>query len=105
MQKICKCTIVNGIPTPEPGFAITGTITIRIPDGDGQLWYMTKRTPAEEDPSISFVEPPEQFGTTAKRPTGRMSKDWKGFCYFDTTLDRPIWWAGTKWKFSDGTNA
>lgn len=40
-------------------------------------------------------------GTTAQRPTTVGI----GFTYFDTTLNRPIWWNGTTWRFSDGTAA
>lgn len=40
-------------------------------------------------------------GTTAQRPTVRPT----GFAYFDTTVNRPIWWNGTSWRFADGTAA
>lgn len=40
-------------------------------------------------------------GTTAQRPTIRPT----GFAYFDTTVNRPIWWNGTSWRFADGTAA
>jgi hypothetical protein len=39
-------------------------------------------------------------GTTANRPTERLQI---GQYYYDTTLDRPIWWNGTVWKKADGT--
>lgn len=29
----------------------------------------------------------------------------KGFCYFDSTLNKPIWWTGTKWVDSIGIDA
>lgn len=40
-------------------------------------------------------------GTTAQRPTIRPS----GFAYFDTTVNRPIWWNGASWRFADGLAA
>lgn len=41
-----------------------------------------------------------QSGTTANRPTSLL---WTGRTYFDTTLNRPIWWTGTQWIKADGT--
>jgi hypothetical protein len=40
-----------------------------------------------------------QAGTTASRPTVTTV----GYCYFDATLSKPIWWSGTFWKDSAGT--
>jgi len=40
------------------------------------------------------------YGTTIQRPT---SKQQIGQIYFDTTLDIPIWWNGTKWVNASGT--
>jgi hypothetical protein len=40
------------------------------------------------------------YGTTINRPkTGLQT----GQQYFDTTLDIPIWWNGTKWVNASGT--
>jgi hypothetical protein len=39
-------------------------------------------------------------GTTALRPTDALQV---GQVYFDTTLNRPIWWTGTQWIKADGT--
>lgn len=39
-------------------------------------------------------------GTTANRPTKVL---WTGRTYFDTTLNRPIWYTGTNWIRADGT--
>ena len=123
MQKICKCAIVNGVPTPEPGFAITGTITIRFPDGDGQAWFMTARTQAEADSPVPLVEVKDMtdaqvaadplfpiiqratkalrmFGPTSKRPI--LDATDKGFMYIDNTLNVTIWWYGTNWRDSAG---
>lgn len=43
-----------------------------------------------------------QSGTTAQRPTAGPLL-WIGGPYFDTTLNRPIWWTGTQWIKADGT--
>lgn len=40
-------------------------------------------------------------GTTAQRP----AKAPTGFMYFDETVGKPIWWAGSGWKYADGTAA
>jgi len=43
-------------------------------------------------------------GTTAKRPVSTAQVALAvGQIYYDTTLDRPIWWNGTVWKKADGT--
>jgi hypothetical protein len=43
-------------------------------------------------------------GTTAQRPLQSLQAPLPvGQYYYDTTLDRPIWWNGTVWKKADGT--
>ena len=42
-------------------------------------------------------------GTTANRPTSATTPLAIGQFYYDTTLDRPIWWNGTVWKNASGT--
>lgn len=42
----------------------------------------------------------QQYGTTAQRPLKGL---YKGRTYFDTTLNRPIWYTGTNWIRADGT--
>jgi hypothetical protein len=39
-------------------------------------------------------------GTTAARPTKNLLV---GQPYFDTTINRPIWWDGTNWINASGT--
>ena len=41
-------------------------------------------------------------GATESRPS---SGNWTGRQYFDTTLGKPVWWNGTKWVLSDGSDA
>lgn len=40
------------------------------------------------------------FGNSTSRPT--LNENNIGFQYFDTTLNKPIWWNGTKWADSTG---
>lgn len=43
-------------------------------------------------------------GTTTQRPVDSVQVPLPiGQFYYDTTLDRPIWWNGTVWKKADGT--
>ena len=43
-------------------------------------------------------------GTTAQRPLQSVQAPLPiGQYYYDTTLDRPIYWNGTVWKKADGT--
>ena len=42
---------------------------------------------------------PINNGNSTERPTGIS----KGFQYYDTTLNKPIWWTGTKWVDATGT--
>ena len=41
----------------------------------------------------------KNIGNTDGRPISVVS----GFSYFDTNLNKPIWWTGSKWVDSDGT--
>lgn len=45
------------------------------------------------------VSPPNNIGTTAARPTS----PYVGQEYFDTTLNRPIWYGNTGWINASGT--
>jgi parallel beta-helix repeat protein len=42
-----------------------------------------------------------QSGTSAERPTPTTEQ--KGRSYFDTTLNKPVWWDGTGWRDAAGT--
>ena len=41
-------------------------------------------------------------GATSSRPTP--DAIFKNFEYFDTTLNKPIWWTGSTWVDATGTN-
>ena len=55
----------------------------------------------------NYVSKGLRKGSTANRPTLFVSRSWitldEGYCYFDTTLGKPIWWNGTAWVDSTGT--
>ena len=42
----------------------------------------------------------KDYGTTSERPIGINTV----FQYFDTTLNKPIWWTGTEWVDSNGVS-
>lgn len=42
------------------------------------------------------------YGTTQNRPSSLITT---GYKYFDTTLNKPIWWNGTKWVDYNGNSA
>lgn len=42
-------------------------------------------------------------GTTEERPTESLQNfPVQNFCYLDTTLNKPIWWTGTRWIDATG---
>ncbi len=43
-----------------------------------------------------------KFGTTQDRPDFPIGSG-QGFQYFDTTIDKPIWWTGSKWVNATGS--
>ncbi len=45
-----------------------------------------------------------QVGPTASRPVGLGAAD-AGLQYFDSTLGKPVWWAGANWHDATGTGA
>lgn len=55
-----------------------------------------RTTDANNNGSIST------YGTTQQRPTTTYIN--VGFQYFDTTLNKPIWWAGMNWVDSTGAS-
>ena len=50
---------------------------------------------------ISDMEFRKEYGSTSNRPN--INSVWDGFCYFDTTLKKPIWKAGSKWVDATGS--
>lgn len=52
--------------------------------------------------NTGFSDGVSKQGTTRTRPTSGL---YVGFVFFDTTLSKPIWWTGSKWVDSTGSNA
>ncbi len=56
-----------------------------------------------DTPNDSYDVVPRKYvnlnGVTANRPTGSVL----GQFYFDTTINRPVWWDGSKFIRADGT--
>jgi hypothetical protein len=53
---------------------------------------------------IDYYSAYRSYGDTAHRPVFN-AYTIKGRSYFDTTLNMPIYWNGTKWVKADGTDA
>jgi hypothetical protein len=67
--------------------------SIHIRDGSGvDLWNIS---------NAGAVTTPLMVGVTASRPT--LVAGQAGAMYYDTTLQKPIWWTGTAWKDATGT--
>jgi hypothetical protein len=56
--------------------------------------------PVSNVPADSETPEPE-WGPTPSRPTVPAMSQF----FFDTTLDKPVWWDGAQWVDSDGTPA
>lgn len=54
---------------------------------------------------IGYIIQRNYHGTTSNRPDW-LTNDYQsiGFMYFDTTLNKPIWWKGTGWVDATGTS-
>ena len=70
----------------------------------------SKRT-VESDGSITYdntwvdangYTPSLSVGTTQNRPL--LGSTDVGYQFFDTTINKPIWWTGTKWVDANGTD-
>lgn len=62
-----------------------------INDGTGTMRY------TNGDKALSRI------GESSYRPSDYLTEEDKGFQYYDTTLNKPIWWNGSKWIDSTGT--
>lgn len=72
----------QGIPGPPSSIKINGKIYNQV---DGVITLPN-----------SIIHP-----SGAHRP----SQPNVGECFFDTSINKPIWWNGSSWVLSDGTNA
>lgn len=64
--------------------------------------FNTDILPEAQKIEISYNKIEKTFGSTSSRPINNL---YKGFQYFDTTLNKPVWWNGTKWVNLEGNDA
>jgi hypothetical protein len=87
--------IINGTKAPNlpiPTIAYSQTVQESFSNAL-RLYFNTI------DSAINTLSTPS-VGTTAARPTVGLQI---GQQYFDTTINRPIWWDGTNWINAAGT--
>ena len=65
--------------------------------GDLARWTEPWRNWFSQVRLVCFAQ--QESGTTANRPTKNL---YIGRRFFDTTLNRPIWYTGTNWIRADG---
>jgi len=105
MEKADDGTFYRRIQTSENGVTAARPSATAV---DGQTYYdTTLRTLVAWGPNNGYGVPGWVHagaviptGTTAGRPT--LSTNHPGTAYFDTTINRPIWWNGTIWVNPDG---
>jgi hypothetical protein len=102
-QSVTQSIFSNGSPD---GIRITANnpVNIGFPAPFSQ-WYIGRATANADDIAYMSGGLAKRYiqynasGTTANRPTGKQT----GFMYFDTTLNKPVFFDGTNWRDSTGT--
>ena len=72
------------------------------PQNNHQLGFVTLSTGSDLNACGFKRIPISLSGTTANRPS---SGQWTGLQYYDTDIDKPVWWSGTAWKDATGVVA
>ena len=75
---------------------------LRLPLADSWQEWRRALTLWGRDAAFHISRSMPESGSTADRPTSDL---WVGRQYFDTTLGRPVWWAGAGWVDATGTAA
>ena len=97
MRNIAKGIIRNGN-------LIQINNNLKLNDGNtggtlaGELWYTSKQLRYHDGTNAKIIAI-VSIGTTVQRPTGVTA----GFQFYDTTLNKPIWWNGINWVDATGT--
>lgn len=75
-------------------------------DASGFMKYNFSNPDAEFTSDSGYYIQPCISGTTANRPTSRLTNDYQsiGFRYFDTTIGKPVFWNGTGWVDATGAS-
>lgn len=100
--------IVTEGQTPLTGFAI-GCIDTSIGNSYGTIHYPVHRVSQNVYtplicPKLLFINTSEGYLPHAFPTSGRPASDIpEGYCYFDTTLHKPLWWHNNAWYDSSGT--
>jgi hypothetical protein len=106
LADISESTIHLSIVAAEP--RVNGVLTNMGRVGKGAVWFDTTGKPriSSAKPSnldtSGYVLKRCMVGNTSQRPTGLTSSDIGLVEYYDTTLNKPIWWRGTDWRDSAG---
>lgn len=69
-------------------------LTNRVSTNEDNIANEVTRATAIESTKLDL-----STGNTESRPTGKIA----GYVYFDTTLNKPIWYTGTSWVDATGT--
>ena len=74
-------------------------------DSNGILRINRTATDTAQTTEAGYSIQVNKSGASTNRPTG-LTNDWQsiGTMFFDTTLNKPIWWNGTGWVDSTGTS-
>jgi hypothetical protein len=92
-------TYDNSSYTIQYAYQITSNFELYKRTKSGSTWSTWTRC---WETSTELRTSLQKNGTTGARITGLGVND-KGYFYFDTTLNKPIWWDGAGWKDSTGT--
>lgn len=100
---VVSCTPIDSYKRTRPIFAFSNcSATVEDVTIFGEELYSgncSVSSTAIIDPDRSAYR---QRGTTSDRPQIKSSVLYLGFMYFDTTINKPIWWDGKQWVDSNG---
>ena len=74
----------------------------KIYEEDGILHFAKLGEDGAVADSVSFSDVIKTINNASGATANRPSNPYTGFCYFDTTIIRPIWFDGTKWVDNAG---